>query len=254
MSAFAEEKTSELFPADHKKGKKSPFTDAYTAPDPTLYIGVQSMSYSPELPAIPEYCNVILDCASLYGNTSLACQFGWKFDRSCEFWKANVPLSGAQREESILGRKIKVIGLDVMPLALEYSKRMNLIDESIVQDFCTPMCEETKDALRAADTMVMQQCISYMPLPNFQEWMSIFLADRSRPKRLVYDRNPYYDKRDMSAKTILEGVPNFEFTEKFYTYRQKTEEEFAISQENGKDMMVYHYVVDFAAIAPPVAH
>lgn len=254
MSAYAEEKSTELFPSDHKKGKKSPFTDAYTAPDPTLYIGVQALRYSPQVPAIPDYCNVILDCASLYGNTSLACQFGWNFDRSCEYWKANIPLTNAQREASQLGRKMTVIGLDVMPLALEYSKKMNLIDESIVQDFCAPMNDATKHALSTADTIIMQQCISYMPLSNFQEWFAIFLSDRSRPKRFVYDRNPYYDKRDMSAGTILAGTPEFTFTEKFYCYRQKTDEEFAISQENGRDMMVYHYVVDFAAIAPPVAH
>jgi hypothetical protein len=161
-----------------------------------------------------------------------------------DFWKADQPLSEADRESTLQGRRMKMIGLDVMPLALAYSKKMNIIDELIVQDFGADMSDATKGALVESDVMVMQQCMSHMPLENLKQWITAFASDTSRPKRLIYDYNPFFDSRDMSPKALC-GDLFIESTEKFYCYRNKTDAEFKQSQENGRDMCVFHYVVDF---------
>jgi hypothetical protein len=175
--------------------------------------------------------------------------YGWKFERSCEFWKRNCPLDESEREKTILGRRIHVIGVDGSSSAVEYSKRMNIIDQGIVQNFEHEMSPETDRALRVADVWVMQQCLSYMPLDNLKLWLRAFLHNRSRPKRFIYDFNPFFDSRDMTPPTLLQGVDGWALTsEKFYAYRQKTEEEYAQSQVNGRGMCVHHYVVDFKAL------
>lgn len=235
--------------ARRKAGKLSPFHDAYSAPDPEMYMQVGEQNYRPTQPILPEYTKTILDCAALFGNTSLNAQFGWDFKRSCEFWKEGVPLSDEQREKTLLNRRLRMIGCDVMPLALDYSKRMNILDETIVQNFTDEMSEEIKGALKEADVWIMQQCMSHMPLENLKQWVAVFLQDRSRPKRFIYDYNPYFDKRNMSPEVVLEGIQDYESTERFYAYRDKTDFEYSQSQENGRDMCVYHYVVDFHPVA-----
>mmetsp|Transcript_106502 Transcript_106502/g.208828 ORF Transcript_106502/g.208828 Transcript_106502/m.208828 type:complete len:244 (-) Transcript_106502:206-937(-) len=231
--------------------KVSPYNDAYYAPDPKQYSDLVKLSYNPEIALLPEYCHTVLDCACLYGNTSLAFMYGWDFKRSCEFWEAGNPLTAEERANTTIGRRINVIGLDGSENAVNYSKRMHIIDQGIVQNFEHAMSVETESALEKADTWVMQHCLSYMPLENLHIWLNAFLKDRSRPKRFIYDFNRYFDTtRDMTPKALLKDIPSWKLTtEKFYAYRQKTDEEFSISQENGRDMCVYHYVVDFEPVA-----
>eukprot|EP00428_Durinskia_dybowskii_P069454 CAMPEP_0170396040 /NCGR_PEP_ID=MMETSP0117_2-20130122/22101_1 /TAXON_ID=400756 /ORGANISM="Durinskia baltica, Strain CSIRO CS-38" /LENGTH=244 /DNA_ID=CAMNT_0010652393 /DNA_START=63 /DNA_END=797 /DNA_ORIENTATION=- len=227
--------------------KISPCHDAYFAPDPKKYCDLQALSYSPMVAVLPDYCNTLFDCACLFGNTSLACMYGWDFARSCEYWAADKPLTDEEREKTLLGRRIHIIGLDGSPKAVEYSKRMNIIDQGIVQNFEHEMSAETGAGLEKADTWVMQQCLSYMPLDHLHTWMKAFLKDRSRPKRFIYDFNPYFDTtRDMTPQALLKDVPGWKLAfEKFYAYRQKTEEEYEVSKVNDRGMCVHHYVVDF---------
>eukprot|EP00401_Gymnodinium_catenatum_P083453 CAMPEP_0117477994 /NCGR_PEP_ID=MMETSP0784-20121206/11113_1 /TAXON_ID=39447 /ORGANISM="" /LENGTH=92 /DNA_ID=CAMNT_0005272321 /DNA_START=94 /DNA_END=372 /DNA_ORIENTATION=+ len=88
-----------------------------------------------------------------------------------------------------------------------------------------------------------------MPSDNLTEWLKIFLQDRTRPKRFIYDHNPFFDSRDMSPEALLKAAGitqgTWESTHRFYAYREKTDAEYAESQENGRDMCVNHYVVDF---------
>ncbi|KAJ1432748.1 hypothetical protein B484DRAFT_447642 [Ochromonadaceae sp. CCMP2298] len=256
MTSASETKVDYLLqsqPADGNDNEEiSPFQNAYAAPEPTAYMKVGEQSYSPCPPDIPAYCNTILDCAALFGNTSLACQYGWRFARSVEFWKSNEPLSEEAREKTQQGRRLKMIGLDVMPLALAYSKKMNIVDETISQDFGAEMSEATRAALVEADVMVMQQCLSHMPIENLKIWIAVFTSDKARNKRMIYDHNPYFDSRDMSPKSLCEGLKcsgRVKSADNFYKYRNKTDEEFKQSQENGRDMCVTHYVVDFQALA-----
>lgn len=229
--------------------KVSPFHDAYFAPDPTDYSRLVGLHYSPELPDLPPYTRTVLDCACLYGNTSLACMYGWRFTESCEFWKKNVPLTDREREATLLQKRLKVIGVDGSASALNYSQKMNIIDEAIVQNFEHQVLEATKEALNEADVWVMQNCLSYMPLENMKVCIASFLADRSRPKRFIYDFNPYFDKRVMAPALLFDGYSGWTVVvEKFRKYRDKTEAEFLDCQENGWDMCVHHYVVDFAAM------
>lgn len=230
-----------------EKGLLSPFHDAYSAPTPDAYMGLVGQNYRPKQAVLPEYTTAVLDCAALFGNTSLSFQYGINFNASCDFWKKGEPLSEEERAKTVLGKRVKVFGLDVMPLALQYAKRMNIIDEVIVQDFASVISEETKAALRESNVWVMQQCMSHMPAERLQEWLSHFLSDRSQPKRFVYDFNPYFDANDRKPATILASFDSWTHTEEFYAYRDKTEQEFEKSQENGRDMCVWHIVVDFAA-------
>lgn len=230
-----------------KDGLLSPYHDAYSAPNPESYMAFGRQNYRPKRPILPEYTTTVLDCATLFGNTSLNFQFGMDFKASCEFWKKNTPLTDEDREKTLLGKRIKIRGLDVMPLALEYTKNMNIIDEAIVQDFAADVSDATKAALMEADVWVMQQCMSHMPAERLQEWLGYFLADRSKPKRFIYDFNPYFDPNDRKPGTILASHDNWTHTEEFYAYRDKTDYEYSKSQENGRDMCVWHVVVDFAA-------
>jgi len=231
--------------------KISPCHAAYYASDPSQYCELVKLSYSPEVAVLPQYTQTVFDCACLYGNTSLALMYGWNFNRSVEYWKKGNPLTEDEKKATLLGHRIHIIGLDGSATAVEYSKNMNIIDEGIVQNFEHDMSPETKAGLEKSDVWVMQQCLSYMPMENLKIWLTAFLSDRSRPKRFIYDFNPYFDTRDMAPKMILEGFSDWEISmQKFYAYRQKTDEEYATSQENGRDMCVHHYVVDFAAIQP----
>lgn len=228
--------------------KVSPFQDAYFGFDPTDYMAVgKPQGYNPEPPILPNYCNTVLDCAVLFGNSSLAAMYGWRFPRSCEFWERKCPLTDEERKATLLNKRIKMIGLDGIQAAIDYSKRMNIIDEGIVQNFEHPIADATKMALEEADVWILQQCLSYMPFDNLKVWIEAFTKDRSRPKRFIYDFNPFFDKRDMSPGNLFKDVKDWSVsTEKFYKYRNKTEAEFQESQENGRDMCVIHYVVDFA--------
>jgi hypothetical protein len=235
-------------PASHGTDEKvSPFQASYSGMDPTKYIEVgRSQLYDPEPPVLPEYCRAVLDCAVLFGNSSLAAMLGWRFKQSCDFWEANRPLTDLQRESTVHGRRLKIFGLDSRPAAVEYSLKMNIVDEGIVQDFEKEMSPLTEAALEVADVWILQQCLSYMPFENLKTWMRAFLHDRTRPKRFIYDFNPFFDGRNMAPGVILDGVNGWKVTyEKYYAYRQKTDEEFADSQENGRGMCVHHYVVDF---------
>lgn len=232
-----------------KNDKVSPFHNAYFAPDPSDYSNLVGLHYSPELPDLPPYTRTVLDCACLYGNTSLACMYGWRFSESCTFWEKKVPLNDSDREATLLQRRLKIIGVDVSAEAVNYSRSMNIIDVGIVHNFEHAVSEVIKEALNEADVWVMQQCLSYMPLENLNEWIRSFLADRTRPKRFIYDFNPYFDKRDMSPGVLFAEHAGWSInTEKFYKYRDKTEAEFQESQENGRDMCVHHYVVDFSVL------
>jgi SAM-dependent methyltransferase len=229
--------------------KISPYHAAYFAPDPQQYSHLTELGYNPEVAVLPDYCRVVFDCACLYGNTSLACMYGWDFSKATEFWNTGFSLTEEQREATLLGRRLYMIGLDGSKNAVDYSMRMNIIDQGIVQNFEHEPSFETLEALSKADVWVMQQCLSYMPFENLKTWMQAFLRDRTRPKRFIYDFNPYFDGRNMAPGVILDGVNGWKVTyEKYYAYRQKTEEEFASSQENGRDMCVHHYVVDFSPL------
>ena len=228
--------------------KVSPFDASYYGSDPSLYIEVGlSRQYNPTCPDLPINCKTVLDCAVLFGNSSLSAMYGWEFPRICEFWKANIPLSDEQRSNTLLNKKIKVIGLDSRQAALNYTKQLNIIDEGILQNFEEEMSSTTRSSLIEADVWILQQCLSYMPFSHLQTWLTAFLSDRTRPKRFIYDFNPYFDNRNMTPEVILEDFSGWEVSmQKFYSYRQKTEEEYATSQENGRDMCVHHYVIDFA--------
>jgi hypothetical protein len=253
-SEVEEVSNSELIPDSSSQEKISPFQASYFASDPTKYIDVgKPRFYDPEPPALPEYCKTVLDCAVLFGNSSLAAMYGWRFPKSCEFWEAGVPLSESDRAKTLLNRKLKMIGLDSRQAALDYSLKMNIVDQGVLQNFEKEMSPETVAALQEADVWILQQCLSYMPLDNLKLWLHAFLHDRSRPKRFVYDFNPFFDSRDMTPHTLLQGVEGWALTaEKFYAYRQKTEEEYAQSQVNGHGMCVHHYVVDFKALEKEV--
>ena len=231
--------------------KPSPFDDSYVGDGPKAYMSVgRSQGYNPIPPELPDYCETVLDCAVLYGNSSLGAMFGWDFSRSCEFWEGGAGLCENDRSHTVLHKRLKMIGLDGSDSALKYSLSMNIIDQGILQDFEDEMSHDTRIALEQADVWILQQCLSYMPLDHLHAWMKAFLQDRARPKRFIYDFNPYFDTvRDMTPQALLKDVSGWKLSfEKFYAYRQKTDEEYEISKANGRDMVVYHYVVDFEEI------
>lgn len=229
--------------------KLSPVHDSYAAATPDAYMAVGDLNYDPKAPVIPAYCNVLVDVAALFGNTSLASMYGWSFKRTCEFWKAKKPLTDEEREKTLINKRIKVIGIDGAPLALQYAKGMNILDEIIAQDFTKPMLAETEAALAIGDVWTMQCCISYMPIENITKWIEVFMRDRSRPKRIVYDFNPYFDDRELTPDKLFGQYPNWTAEPAVhYAYRDKSEEEYEKSKETGRGMKVYHYTVDFSVV------
>lgn len=235
--------------SEEKAARVSPVHDAYSAPTPEAYMGSKDLKYDPKAPIIPEYCNVLLDVAALFGNTTLAAMYGWNFERSCEFWKDDKPLTEDQRAKTLVNKRMKTIAIDGAPLALQYGKKMNIFDEFVVQNFTKPMLPGTELALSTADMWTMQCCISYMPLENLQKWIEIFMRDRSRPKRIVYDCNPFFDDRELTPEKLFGKYPQWSAEPGvFYPYREKTDDEYAKSAENGRGMFVYHFVVDFEKI------
>ena len=241
---------------DNEKQCESIWRAAFATADPTEYMALNSTGYRPVCPELPSYCNTVLDCGALFGNTSLACMYGWDFNRSCEFWKAGVALSEKDRQHTLLNRRLKMIGLDVMPLALDYAKKMNILDETIVQDFRERMLDETRAALQESDVWIIQQCMHYMPKDTLSCWMNVFLQDRTRPKCFMYDALPDYDTRNMKPDALLEGVTSYTHTETSHIYRQWAPDEKTVhtgdgGDGEGDDMYLYYYVVNFQPLDSP---
>ena len=230
------------------KDKNSPLHGAYFSPDPKDYgLPLLDLNYTPKVNVLDSDCKVLLDAGASFGCTTLGCLFGWNFRRCTEFWSQSNPLTEEERADCLLKRPIKTIGMDVFPQPLEYGKNMHIYDEYVVQNFEEIPSSATLNALKEADTLIFQHCLTYIPKERFIEYITTFVGDRSVKKQLIYDMNPYFDDRAMDPDSCFMSIGNYTVVEDRFLYRDKTEEEQAKSQDTESRLFVKHYTVTFGS-------
>jgi hypothetical protein len=228
------------------KDKISPLHSSYYCVSPTEYITLLNLNYSPKINELPSDCEVMLDAGASFGCTTLGCLYSWDFVKCTEFWKADIPLTGQQRNETVIGKRVKTIGLDVFHQPLEYGKRMNIYDEFICQNFEDAPCEQTLKSLNEADCLLLQHCVTYIPSERLIEWVHAFINDRKVKKRLIYDVNPYFDNnRDMTPQDLFSDIKNWTVESSSFLYRDKTPEEVEKSIDNESKLSTIHYIIEF---------
>lgn len=234
----------------HDEGVKvSPLHHAYSEPTPQEYSTLLDLRYEPCINVLPDYCSTLLDCGASFGSTTLSAMYGWDFKMVTKFWEGKTPLTEEDRGATLIDKRVKTIGIDLFPQPLEYGKSMNTFDMTIIQDFKDEPSAAVLDALNKADCLIIQHCISYMPLEMFLLWVKHFCSDRSRPKRLIYDYNPYFDERELSPLALFGNVHiNWTFTTNTFEYRDKTSEELERSKDTGTKLFVHHVVIDISAV------
>ena len=204
------------------------------------------LGYNPKINELPPYCTTLLDCGSSFGSSTMMSSYGWTFEQVNKYWRTKEPLTEEFRSKTLLNRRINTIGLDLHYGPLDFGKRMNIYDSFCQQDFSKQLTEESRAALIAADCIIFQHCITYCPLEQLIEWIDVYVADRSRPKRLIYDYNPFFDPRDLRPEVILAHIPHWMDVKSQQAYRDKTDEEFEKNTTGGRKLVVEHVMVDFA--------
>ena len=226
----------------------SPLYKTYDLEKPDDYgYFLNQLEYTPKTNILPSYCTTLLDCGSSFGSSTLMVSYGWSFEEARKFWKRGEVLSDELREKTVIGRRIKTIGLDVKSNPLIYGLKMNIYDKISVQNFEEEINDDTKGALLEADCIMFQHCITYCPILRFIEWIKIYTNDRSRDKQLIYDYNPYFDDRDLSPEVIFpeEEFPNWKSIKSDVEYRNKTDDEYDKDISGGRRLKVKHVIVEF---------
>lgn len=237
---------------DHETSDDECGDDNMCSPLQMLWFGSESSESGviphcfPTPPILPTYCKIVLYSADFSVSspiTSPFCTGSCSPRSSYDFGETGSPLGGVQRVDTLLGRRVKIIGLHSKQAALDYNLGMRMIDDAILQRFEQEVSEATRNALHEADVWIIQQCLSQIAFHTLKLWIRIFLYDRSRPKRLIYDASPRLDHRDMRPQKVLSGVSNWHLSSDKHHHQLSP----APSQSNfdASEDCTHHYVIDF---------
>lgn len=189
---------------------------------------------------------IAVELGSSYGNTTLAYKCGYKWKAACEAWlDESKPLDNAF--------DVSVNAVDLSPEALGYGKRRGIFDETFQHDFAKPYPPEIMAKLEAADFVTSIMTTFYIPTERWMEGCFKFLADRSKPKMLVYNVMLVFDQRNLSPELLFAGIPNWTAKSSFNKHRNMTK----IEQESNHgctEAWTTTYIVTFHPCQPHNPH
>lgn len=226
-------------------------------PSQKSWLGIESPQFQelststrhfPTPPILPTYCKTVLYCADFPVSSPLASPLtkSLSLGSAYDFCEAGCPLGGLQRVDTLLGRRVKIIGLHSDQAALEYNLSTRMIDDAVLQRFEAEISEATRTALHDADVWVIQRSLAQEPVHKIKLWIRVFLFDRSRPKRLIYDVNPQQESRDMRPQKLLSGVSNWQMSsDKHHTCGQPSPASSHLFMCGGEETCMHRYVIDF---------
>ena len=185
----------------------------------------------------PEYA--ITDRCITFENTHQ-----WK--AACEAWlDESKPLDNAF--------DVSVNAVDLSPEALGYGKRRGIFDETFQHDFAKPYPPAIMAKLEEADFVTSIMTTFYIPTERWMEGCFKFLADRSKPKMLVYNVMLAFDQRNLSPELLFAGIPNWTAKSSFNKHRNMTK----IEQESNHgctEAWTTTYIVTFHPCQPHNPH
>jgi len=187
-----------------------------------------------------------VELGSSYGNTTLTYKCGYKWDAACNAWlKESEPLHKAF--------DFHVTAVDLSTEALSYGKKRGIFDETFQHDFTNPFPPELAKRLEEADFVTSIMTTFYIPTERWMEGCYKFLADRSKPKLLVYNVMQAFDQRNLSPEILFAGIPNWTARSSFNKHRNFTEIEQR-SHNGNKEAWTTTYLITFHACEPHKAH
>ncbi|KAJ1479653.1 hypothetical protein T484DRAFT_1813521 [Baffinella frigidus] len=139
---------------------------------------------------------IAVELGASYGNTTLSYKCGHNWDAAVDFWL---------NEEKPMEKKwdFHVVAVDISPQALGFGQRRNIFDTSIVHDFTNPPTHELATTLEKADFLTAIMTTFYIPTDRWHEMLFKFIADRSKPKLLVYNVMMAFDKRNLTPEQLF---------------------------------------------------
>jgi len=189
---------------------------------------------------------VAVELGSSYGNTTLTYKCGYKWDDACKAWvDESLPLKKAF--------DFHVCAVDLSEQALGYGFNRGIFDEIFPHDFSTPFTPALMTKLEQADFLTSIMTTFYIPTERWMEACSKFLADRSKPKLLVYNVMQAFDRRNLSPELLFAGVPNWTVESSFNKHRNMTEVEQK-ANHGCTEAWTTTYLVTFHACEPYNPH
>lgn len=189
---------------------------------------------------------VAVELGSSYGNTTLTYKCGYKWEAACKAWlDEKQPLHKAF--------DIYVNAVDLSNEALNYGKKRGIFDETFQHDFSQPFTPEISAKLIEADFVTSIMTTFYIPTERWMQGMYTFLADRSKPKMLVYNVMQAFDQRNLTPELLFAGIPNWTVKSSFNKHRNLTQIE-QDSHHGCKEAWTTTYLVTFHACEPYNPH
>jgi len=189
---------------------------------------------------------IAVELGSSYGNTTLTYKCGYKWEAACKAW--------LNESEPLVNKfDVHVNAVDLSPEALEYGQKRGIFDETFQHDFSQPYSPEIAAKLQEADFVTSIMTTFYIPTERWMEGCYKFLADRTKPKLLVYNVMQAFDQRNLTPQLLFAGIPNWTAKSTFNKHRNFTKIE-QDSHNGSKEAWTTTYLVTFHAQEPYKAH